>query len=174
VGQLKVDPRFVNSPLSHNQQVKLFHEHINHLRSKHLVALHQIFEEKAPSLASRFTALPVDEVYASPNVSRLGYDVRQLEDEFSRWQRTRNTEARQAFDEMLQENTFVEFWGRLSKMSDVKLDQGLQVANEDIGEDDEEGQNKVDMKALAKTVDIGEMVKVLKVSFLLDVFVASK
>jgi tRNA G10 N-methylase Trm11 len=137
------------------------------------VALHQLFEEKAPSLASQFSDLPVDEVYASANVSRLGYGIHQLEDEFSRWQRTRSTEARQAFDEMLQENTFVEFWGRLSKMADVKLGQGLQVANEDIGEEDEEGQNKVDMKALAKTVDIGEMVKVLKVSFLPEAPVAS-
>jgi hypothetical protein len=64
---------------------------------------------------------------------------------------------------MMGENSFVEFWGRLSKMKEVTLGQGLQITSEDIGEEDEEG-NKIDMKALAKTVDIGEMVKVLKVS----------
>ncbi|KAF5331523.1 hypothetical protein D9611_007685 [Ephemerocybe angulata] len=161
VTQLKIDPRFINSPLAHNHQVKLFHDHITHIRSKPLAALHSLFEEKTPSLASKFTDLPVDEVLSSAAATRLGYDINQLEDEFGRWQRERGTAARKAFDEMLNENSFVEFWGRLSKMSDIKLDQGLQITSEDIGEDDE-GANKIDMKALAKTVDIGEMVKVLR------------
>ena len=85
-----------------------------------------------------------------------------MEDEFRRWQKERYTEARRAFDEMLHENSFVEFWGRLSKMQDVTLGHGLQVASEDIGED-EEPASELNMKALAQTVDIGEMVKVLKV-----------
>ena len=165
VSQLKIDPRFVNSPLPENHQIRLFHAHLTHLRSRHLSALHATFEEKTPSLASTFGDLPVDELISSPHVAKLGYDIRQLEDEFSRWQRQRFTDSRQAFDEMLNENSFVEFWGRLSKMSDVKLDQGLQITNEDI--DDDEVTNKIDMKTLAKTVDIGEMVKVLRVSLIL-------
>ncbi|RXW25137.1 hypothetical protein EST38_g706 [Candolleomyces aberdarensis] len=161
INQLKIDPRFTNSPLSHNQQVRLFHDHVNHLRSKQLVSLHTLFEEKTPSLDSRLSDLPVEELLACSHTAKLGYDIHQLENEFKRWQRQRHTDARQAFDEMMSENSFVEFWGRLSKMQEVKLGQGLQITSEDIGEDDEEG-NKIDMKALAKTVDIGEMVKVLK------------
>ncbi|KAH6914924.1 Hsp90 protein-domain-containing protein [Coprinopsis sp. MPI-PUGE-AT-0042] len=161
VEQLKKDPRFTNSPLNFNHQVKLFHTHITHLRSRHLSALHALFAESTSTLASRFTELPIETLIVSPHVQKLGYDIDQLEDEFRRWQKERYTEARRAFDEMLHENPFVEFWGRLSKMQDVTLDQGLQVASEDIGEDDEPA-SKLNMKALAQTVDIGEMVKVLK------------
>jgi hypothetical protein len=127
-----------------------------------------LFEQSTPTLASRFTELPIDSLIVSPNVQKLGYDIDQLEDEFRRWQRERYTEARRAFGEMLSENSFVEFWGRLSKMQDVTLEQGLQVASEDIGEDDEPA-SKLNMKALAQTVDIGEMVKVLKVRAAFDI-----
>ncbi|EFI27699.1 peptide-binding protein [Coprinopsis cinerea okayama7 len=161
VQQLRIDPRFTSSPLSHNQQVKLFHDHIAHLRSKHYDALHALFNEHTPALNTRFGELPVDTIVSSPHTKKLGYDISQVEDEFYRWQKQRYAEARRAFDEMLNENSFVEFWGRLSKMKDVTLDQGLQVTSEDIGEDDEPV-SKLNMKTLAETVDIGEMVKVLK------------
>lgn len=162
MAQLKIDSRFVNSPLPHNHQVRLFHEHVAHLRSKHLAALHSFFEEKSPTLDSQFTSLPVDELVTSSAATRLGYSINQFEDEFNRWQRQRRADARLAFDEMLNENSFVEFWGRLSKMNDVKLDQGLQIGHEDLIGEEDESANKIDMKALAKTVDIDEMVKVLR------------
>ena len=60
---------------------------------------------------------------------------------------------------MLSENAFVEFWGRLGKMEGKGVDENIKV--DDLGEDEEV---LVDMKALAKTVDLKEMVKVLKVS----------
>ncbi|TFK28756.1 HSP90-domain-containing protein [Coprinopsis marcescibilis] len=161
IEQLRIDPRFINSPLSQNIQVKLFHAHIAHLRIKHLSALHSLFEENSPSLKTKFEELPISSFITSQQVVKLGYDIHQLEGEYNRWQRERYTEARRAFDEMLTENSFVEFWGRLSKMKDVTLDQGLQVTSEDIGEDDEPV-NQLNMKALAQSVDIGEMVKVLK------------
>lgn len=63
---------------------------------------------------------------------------------------------------MMKENSFVEFWGRLRKMGDQGIGSGLQIDDEDIGEESEE---KVDMKALAKNVDIKEMEKVLKVCY---------
>lgn len=63
---------------------------------------------------------------------------------------------------MLTENAFVEFWGRLGKMGGEGVSGG--VAAEDLGEDEGEGfGGKVDMKALAKHVDLEEIVKVLKV-----------
>jgi hypothetical protein len=49
-------------------------------------------------------------------VTKLGLDVRSLEHEFEKWQRERTGEARKAFDEMLAENSFVEFWGKLKKI----------------------------------------------------------
>jgi hypothetical protein len=93
----------------------------------------------------------------------LGFDVFKLEEEFDRWKRTRTTEAQKAFDDMLLENSFIEFWGRLSKLGGEGVDGG--VKRDDDGDEDEGegGGGNVDMKKLAKTVDITEMEKVLKV-----------
>ncbi|KDR83759.1 hypothetical protein GALMADRAFT_236117 [Galerina marginata CBS 339.88] len=157
--QLKTDPRFTHSPLPINQQLHLFHAHISSLRSKQLVALHNLFEGNAPSLAVAFSALPLQTILLSPPVVRLGFNVEQLEAEFDKWQRERTIAARIAFDRMMEENSFVEFWGRLSKIGGEGVSGGLQIDAEDIGED---GEEKVDMKALAKNVDIREMEKVLK------------
>ncbi|KAI0702847.1 hypothetical protein BC835DRAFT_1426595 [Cytidiella melzeri] len=155
--QLKTDPRFTRSALPLNQQLHLFHSHVHNIRAKHLTSLHALFESHAPSLATAFTALPVASLLSSLPATKLGYDVRMLEDEFAKWQRERTQVARKAFDEMLSENAFVEFWGRLGKIGGKGVDEGIRA--DDIGEDEEQ---LVDMKALAKTTDLKEMVKVLK------------
>ncbi len=92
-------------------------------------------------------------------MTKLGYDVDQLEREYDKWQRERTHEARLAFDQMLTENSFVEFWGRLGKIGGKGVDETIKY--DDIGDDVEEEQ--VDMKALAKSVDLKEIIKVLKV-----------
>ncbi|CAA7259746.1 unnamed protein product [Cyclocybe aegerita] len=157
--QLKTDPRFTNSPLPLNRQVHLFHEHIDRLRGKQIHSLHALFETHAPSLATNFNSLPLEALLSSSPVTRLDYNIDRLEDEFDKWQRERTSAARVAFDQMLSENSFVEFWGRLGKIGTEKLDGGLKIEDDDIGEGEEE---KVDMKVLAKNVDIGDMEKVLK------------
>lgn len=43
-------------------------------------------------------------------------DESSLRKVYEKWQRERAIEARAAFDEMLKENSFVEFWGRLQKI----------------------------------------------------------
>ena len=157
--QLQKDPRFVNSPLPLNQQLHLFHAHVNALRDKHLTNLHGLFASHAPALDTPFTALPVASLLSSLPVTKLGFNVNQLEHEYEKWQRERTHEARLAFDQMLSENSFVEFWGRLGKIGGKGVDANIKY--DDIGEDTEEDQ--VDMKALAKSVDLKEMIKVLKV-----------
>ncbi|KAI0824787.1 hypothetical protein BC628DRAFT_1377732 [Trametes gibbosa] len=156
--QLEKDPRFVNSPLPPNFQLHLFHAHISALRVKHLENLHGLFISHAPGLNTAFTALPVSSLLSSLPATKLGFDVDQLEREYDKWQRERWTDARAAFDQMLGENSFVEFWGRLGKMGGKGV--SVSIKNEDLGDDDEEEQ--VDMKALAKSVDLNEMIKVLK------------
>ena len=86
-----------------------------------------------------------------------------LENEFDRWQRTRTTEARKAFDDMLDENSFVEFWGRLNKIGGEGADGGVERDDDGHEDEGEGGGGNVDMKKLAKSVDITEMEKVLKV-----------
>lgn len=160
--QLKTDPRFNNSPLPLNQRIHLFHAHISRLREKQISVLRELFEVHAHSLATAFNDLPLDTILSSAPVAKLGYDVELLEQQFNKWQRERTTAARIAFDKMMSENSFVEFWGRLGKIGGESVNSGLRMDGEDIGEGGD-GDEKVDMKALAKTVDIKEMEKVLKV-----------
>lgn len=156
--QLEKDPRFARSVLPLNQQLHLFHAHIGQLRAKHLANLHALFASHSQSLDTRFTDLPVSSLVSSLPATKLGYNIRALEDEYERWNRERMQEARREFDKMLAENSFVEFWGRLGKIGGQGVDKSIKA--DDIGEDDED---VVDMKTLAKSVDLKEMVKVLKV-----------
>ncbi|EPT03672.1 hypothetical protein FOMPIDRAFT_1028529 [Fomitopsis schrenkii] len=156
--QLRKDPRLINSPLPLNQQIHLFHAHIAALRAKHMASLHALFESHTPSLATKFTDLPIASVVSSLPATKLGFDIDRVEDEFKGWQRERAHQARLAFDQMLGENAFVEFWGRLGKIGGKGVDETIKA--DDLGDDAEEEQ--VDMKALAKNVDLNEMVKVLQ------------
>ncbi|KAJ7904478.1 hypothetical protein B0H14DRAFT_2663034 [Mycena olivaceomarginata] len=131
VPSLSVDPRFRNSPLSSAAQINLFHAHIGHLRSKHLML---------PSLATTFESLPLD--------SLLGA----LPHEFEKWQRERTTESRQAFDEMLAENSFVEFWGKLKKIGGEGADGGVKADEAENEDEGEAGGGKVDMKEVEKVL----------------------
>lgn len=160
--ELKIDPRFTRSPLPYNQQLHLFHSHVGQLRTKHLNNLHALFESHSSSLSTSFSDLPVQSLLSSLPASKLGLDAKQLQHEYEVWQRERNTEARKSFDDMLHENSYVEFWGRLRNMGGEGAGGGVKA--DELGEDEGEGGGgKADMKALAKTIDIREIEKVLKV-----------
>ncbi|KAA1466486.1 HSP90-domain-containing protein [Dentipellis sp. KUC8613] len=162
LSELQIDPRFTNSPLPKNRQIALFHAHVGQLRSKHLSNLYVLFESHAPTLATSFSSLPVDSILSSLPATKLGFRADDLEHEFNKWQRERTADARKAFDEMLHENSFVEFWGRLKQIGGEGAEGGVKrddVVDEDEGE---AGGGNVDMKALAKNVDITYMEKVLK------------
>ncbi|KAF9462633.1 hypothetical protein BDZ94DRAFT_1298435 [Collybia nuda] len=159
--QLKTDPRLKDSLLPLNQQLHLFHTHVEHLRSKHINNLYSLFEAHATTLAKPFDSLPVSSLLSSVPVVRLGLDIETLGYEFEKWQRSRTHKCRIAFDEMLTENSFVEFWGRLGKIGGEGVDGGVK-ADEMEEDEGEGGGGKVDMKALAKSVDVGEVEKVLK------------
>ncbi|KAF7313287.1 hypothetical protein HMN09_00484100 [Mycena chlorophos] len=160
---LSADPRFQNSRLPQKMQIALFQAHVDHLRAKHMDALHALFETNAPKLTSTFDSLPLESMLTSMPVTRLGYDIRSLEREFERWQRERSTNCRKAFDEMLAENAFIEFWGKLRKIGGEGVDGGVKADDEGRAEDEgEAGGGKVDMKTLASKVDVGEIERVLK------------
>ncbi|KAF8586990.1 hypothetical protein K439DRAFT_1408071 [Ramaria rubella] len=175
VVSLSRDPRFVLCALPLPVQRDLFFKHIARLRDKYLTGLHALFAAHAPRLATRWQDLDENArnaVQSSVPVGKLGLlnsesnsdDGRggsdALETEFERWQRTRNTEARQAFDIMLGENAFLEFWGRMGKVGGEGLGDG--VPDEEEEEEGEEGGGRADLKKLAKAIDKGEVEKVLK------------
>lgn len=115
-------------------------------------------------MATAFESLPLPSLLSSLPVVKLGFDIQALEHEFEKWQRERTTVSRLAFDEMLTENAFVEFWGRLGKIGGKGVDGGLAIDDLEGEDAAEDGETKVDMKALAKNVDVQDMEKVLKVS----------
>ncbi|KAJ3741155.1 Hsp90 protein-domain-containing protein [Lentinula detonsa] len=158
--QLQTDPRFNRSLLPLNQQLHLFHEHVSRLRSKHLTNLHALLESHAPSLATTFDDLPVSSLMSSAPTTKLGMSEEVLRHEFGKWQRERTQNSRKVFDEMLSENAFVEFWGRLGKIGGEGVDGGVKADEDDV-ESQGLGTN-VDMKALAKNVDVEEIEKVLR------------
>ncbi|KAJ7667986.1 Hsp90 protein-domain-containing protein [Mycena polygramma] len=159
---LSADPRFRTSPLSMNTQINLFHAHIGHLRAKHMTSLYALFEAHAPTLATTFNSLPVDSLLGALPVNKLGLDARSLEHEFEKWQRERTSESRKAFDEMLAENSFISYWIGLQKIGGEGVDGGVKADEAENEDEGEGGGGKVDMKVLAKSVDVGEVEKVLK------------
>lgn len=161
--QLKTDPRFTSTSLSNNRQLHLFHDHVSRLQSKYVGNLQDLFQAHAPSLATKFDSVPIESISISLPATKLGMtDESSLRKVYEKWQRERAIEARAAFDEMLKENSFVEFWGRLQKIGGEGVDGGVKADEDEDTEEGEGGGGRVDMKALAKSVDIDEMVKVLR------------
>ncbi|KAH8111363.1 hypothetical protein DFH11DRAFT_1690413 [Phellopilus nigrolimitatus] len=140
-----------------------------HSASKHISALHAIFAAHAPALDTTFSALPVSSIQASLPAVKLLLDkehdenARALEGEYRTWRAARGSQAEREFQEMLDENAFVEFWGRVRKMKEegeggMKVDVGA----EDLAGEEGDGEDKIDLKALAKSVDVREIERVLK------------
>ncbi|CAE6370728.1 unnamed protein product [Rhizoctonia solani] len=189
---LESDPRFQHASqvLPIGAQRAKFAAHVEHLRARYISQLHALFEAHMTGLNMPAEALPKSVRGSLPAV-KLGFVTDDLEkegpgddqdmvddedtsksrarlnqglaNEYARWQRGKVTEARLAFDALLGENSFVEFWGRLAKMGGEGVNGGVPIDEDD--EENEEGEGgggKVDMKALAKNVDVSEMEKVLK------------
>lgn len=134
------------------------------MRNKHLLALHALFEAHAPVLNTEFAELPISSIQTSLPAQklRLDNDTDALEREYREWRAARTARAEHEFQDMLNENAFVEFWGRVRKMREegeggIKVEIG---AEDLAGEEDESG--KIDLKTLAKRVDVQEIERVLK------------
>ena len=111
---------------------------------------------------------------SSDEDSRPAYDYPDLEREFAGWQSDRYSAAREAFDAMLQENSFVKFWGRIGKMGVVEDEEKARLDKVVFGdeqgdtgademEEGEGGGGKADLKSLARGIDVKEMDRVLRV-----------
>lgn len=158
---LQSDPRFNHPSLSPFDKQRLFGEHMSRLSSRRSGALHGLFETHTTDLQT-----PFDKVYQAivddPIVKRLDLSPSALEDRWSAWKRTKETSARQAFDELLGENSFVEFWGKMrKKVLDAKA---LEIKEEDEMEEGEgmgEG-GSADLTAMGRQIDLEEIKSVLR------------
>ncbi len=130
IPRLQKDSRFNLPGLFDRQKRDLFEEHMRNLAEKRRTALYAAFARAAENLDDTpEVSLPL--IKDDSEVERLGLlefakheaclrhrrgDIRTddaLAEEFDLWQERRFKDARAAFDEMLKENSFVEFWGRL-------------------------------------------------------------
>lgn len=159
---LQNDPRFNHPSLNPHDKRRMFDNHLAYLGSKRSNDLDQLFKTHATSLATTY-----DEIYPKIvedfTVKRLGLQGSALEDRFKAWHRSREAEARGEFEQMLGENSFVEFWGRMRKK---KLDEAaLKVEADEMEEGEGLGDGgAADLTALAKQIDLDEIKAVLRVS----------
>ncbi|KAK8864295.1 hypothetical protein IAR55_001541 [Kwoniella newhampshirensis] len=158
---LQSDPRFDHPALGPRDKLRLFHDHLTRLSSKRSNALHQLFEAHTPSLDT-----PYDSVYPhivdDPQVKHLGLQGEALENRWKAWLRSREASARKEFDEMLGENSFVEFWGKMRKKT---LDEKAKEVKEEEEFEEGEGMGEggaADLTALARQIDLGEIKSVLR------------
>lgn len=167
---LEKDPRFSSNNLSFPDKRRLFDHHLDEIYNKRIAALEGLFSEHAPKLTTRF-----DDVYSSisanVNVTRLHMSESRIEKAYEAWNAKRFEQARKDFDTMLSESAFVDYWGRLkqdaaSKDEDDKTKDILGKDNDD--EEEMDGEEAVDLKAMAAQIDMKEINSVLKVNGLFD------
>ncbi|KAG8987007.1 hypothetical protein FRB93_004975 [Tulasnella sp. JGI-2019a] len=171
---LSRSPVFTCSQLSQTQRVNLFDTHVGKVRQKQLSALHAVFEGYTPGLDAQFKDLPPSVAKSVP-ATKLGFGDQSPASEnelrmiYEDWQRDRAKRARAEFDELLEENSFVEFWGGLGKMNggkdggDGTIVAGVDATDEkEEGEEGEGGGGRADLKALARSIGGRQIEDVLK------------
>ncbi|KAH8915141.1 hypothetical protein BT69DRAFT_1252051 [Atractiella rhizophila] len=157
---LKKDPRFEGTSLRPTEKIELFNRHIEGLKSKRSDAVEKLFETHAPSLDTTFeTVFP--QISDNPAVTRLSLTPPQLEENFNAFQRRRLLFAKQDFEQLMGENSFIEFWGRIQKDKSDK-EAAKKVLDEEGLDEEEYGETQVDLGAMAKSVDLKDIHKVLQ------------
>lgn len=173
-------PRFSSSPLTAAQKRSLFHGHIVHLREKYLTALHALFLSYSPLLSSKFSDLTPEQhtlLDSSLPAQKLGFKTSgsgtsSMRCEWEAWLSKRTVNARADFQKLLEENSFVKFWGKICKIEDANEDdrrlvapgeEDLQMGGGVAADDASEG--KADLKTLAKSITEKEIERVLQVCY---------
>ncbi|KLT39845.1 hypothetical protein CC85DRAFT_297775 [Cutaneotrichosporon oleaginosum] len=150
---LQQDGRYSHPALREGDKRRVFEAHIERIRETKADALSSLFNQHS-NLETEFGDI-YDKIAEDPLVQRLGLGPGALEERFNGWKRTREISARAEFYDLLRENNFVEFWGR---MRNKVLDEAAAKVKQD--EDDvEEG---MDIAALAKRVDLAEIKTILR------------
>lgn len=205
----KGDARFECHGLEFSRKREMFEKHLDTLVEKKRNQLDGLFQKYAPELeADAEVVIPLTLDDAEYERVRMGHFVRFLQGqrgghhegrgssneeasgiraEFDRWQRSREAAARKDFEEMLRENSFVEFWGRIKYEAAQKEAQGERGAaieaaakaalaqNQAVGDlsnlhgvgnavptEDDDGGDASSLREMADRVDLEEMHAVLR------------
>ena len=164
---LSSDPRFNHPSLMLGDKRRLFEQHVSRIASKRSNALHDLFRDHTPQLNTTYEEV-YPKIIEDPIVQRAGLDVHSLEDKWNAWKRQRESDARSEFDQMLSENSFVDFWGKMRKKQTDEA--AAKVMKDQEEEEEAEDEQERDMADMAQQIDLKEVKAVLKVS--LDTVVA--
>ncbi|PWN36888.1 uncharacterized protein FA14DRAFT_117587 [Meira miltonrushii] len=169
---LSRDDRFHAQALSQNEKQRIFYEHVDNLNRRRLRSLEEVFEKYAPTLdTEREVALPLildDEEIDRKQLTQLHAIVsgsKTVGDLFDEWQARREQEAHRAFLQMLKENAFVDFWGRLRQEHERKAGDGDKDATTEEGNltnDEDEDANIPSLLQMAATIDLDEIHAILR------------
>ncbi|WFC97350.1 hypothetical protein MYAM1_000060 [Malassezia yamatoensis] len=179
---LQRDERY--KPRDHTQDIlddaskrRFFDEHLERLRSKRRDQLAQLFakhvqdehgrEQLEIDVETVLAHVRNDDKFQHTGLKRfVGEDggahrssLTTLEREYHAWDRQRHERARAEFFEMLKENAFVDFWGRLQK---EKEQHAKDLDDIRIAEDDDMDPEEKSIYDMASHVDITEMEAVLR------------
>ncbi|KAH9815375.1 hypothetical protein DFH28DRAFT_967705 [Melampsora americana] len=183
---LEKDPRFPQTKsLSLSNLKRIFSAHTASIYEKRLSALESFFQDQAPSLATPFSvvekklltlidensddsgqsSLSPEQLLIITTVNRLidsknrTRGLQTIERYYDDWKQKKETRAREEFEEMCGESAFIDFWCRMKKSG--KEDE---VGNKTIGDDGEEEEEDevVDLREMAKTIDLSEIEAVMK------------
>lgn len=152
----------------------LFDEHMEHLRGKRRDLLAKLFAKHAQDALQTggdviLPRVRADPAYIESALPRFVGDTHQgqqhttLEAEFDAWDQWRHAQARREFQDMLRENAFVDFWGRLQKRDKGEAD------TVEADDEDDEG-TMVSLLDMASQLDIQAMESVLKMDKRYKVF----
>ncbi|WFD30738.1 hypothetical protein MSPP1_001762 [Malassezia sp. CBS 17886] len=181
--QLAKDARYapangMRDTLPEHAKRTFFEEHIAHLQAKRREQLARLFARHARD-ADGVPQLDVDTDavlarvraeadFAASGLQRfVGEDAgvhrtrtTTLQREFEEWDTWRKERARAEFHEMLQENAFVDFWGRMRKEKEQQRGEGDMAAP--APEDQDEDEAGVSVLDMASQLDLREIESVLQ------------
>ncbi|MCO5590198.1 hypothetical protein L7F22_044167 [Adiantum nelumboides] len=172
IDTLSRDDRFHAQALSQNEKQRLFYNHIDHLNRRRLRSLEDVFEKYAPTLdTEREVALPLilnDEEIDRKQLTRLhvlASGSKTVGDLFDQWQTRREEDSQKAFLQMLKENAFVDFWGRLRQEHERKAgddDKEDVKAETGTNNDEDEDANIPSLLQMAATINLDEIHAILR------------
>lgn len=173
--KLKGDPRWGGSKMNSFTRQNLLAEHIEKLMGKKKDSLYKIFQRLAPSLEDAKEEIILPLVRHDFEYERLRLDefLEQeeggLSSEWKKWLRQREHQARLDFDQMLKENSFLDFWGRLKaeaqRKNEAQEDQAKKALELDVKnqtEEEEEEASRTTLVEMANQVDLEEIHSVLR------------
>lgn len=150
-------PSFPELKLDVHVQHRLFDEHMNNLQGKISKTLDSVFDDLTPRLNSTFEdVLPGLQRSETITKLKLAQQVEVLRSHWRTYDARRRATAEHEFKDMLAQNSYVDFWGRMQKQLYAD-DSGKTIIAQDVDKDSGVGEldgGIADLSAMASQIDL--------------------